>query len=55
MGRYAIERDQAEAVLGDSLDLVLEMIAEYEGDSVYVVRAREAASVWLQERRRQDR
>ena len=55
VGRYAIERDRAEAVLGDSLDLVLELIAEYEGGSVYVVRAREAASVWLQERRRQDR
>ena len=55
VGRYAIERDRAEAVLGDSLDLVLELIAEYEGGSVYVVRAREAASVWLQERRRRDR
>ena len=55
VGRYAIERDRAEAVLGDSLDAVLELIAEYGGGSVYVVRAREAASAWLRERRGQDR
>ena len=54
-GRYAIERDRAEAVLGDSLDTVLELVAEYGSGSVYVVRAKEAASAWLRERRRQDR
>ena len=51
VGRYAIERDRAEAVLGDSLDAILELVAEYGGGSVYVVRAKEAARAWLRERR----
>ena len=55
VGRYAIERGRAEAVLGDSLDAVLELIAEYGGGSVYVVRAREAARAWLRERLGQGR
>ena len=51
VGRYAIDRERAQAVLGDTLDDVLESIAEYNGASVYVVRAKEAAGIWLRARR----
>ena len=52
--RYAIDRGLAEAVLGEALDDVLELVAEYGGSSVYVVRAKEAAGAWLRERQGED-
>ena len=48
--RYAIDQRLAIGVLGDTLDDVLCLVAEYEGSNVYVVGAKEAARGWLRER-----
>ena len=51
LGRYAIDRGRAEAVLGGALDDVLALVAEYEGSNLYVMRAKEEAARWLRELR----
>ena len=50
LARYSINRDRATAVLGGALDEVLALVSEYEGNDVYVVRAKDEAGAWLMER-----
>jgi len=47
---YMIDRDRAEALFGERLDEALELLAEYDGGSLYAARAKEAAASWLRER-----
>lgn len=51
INRYTIDRGRMTAFFGDHLDEVLNVLASYQGNDPYAVRARGAARDWLDERR----
>jgi hypothetical protein len=51
INRYTIDRTRMTAFFGDRLDEVLHVMASYQGNDAYAVRARDAAKDWLHERR----
>ena len=48
---YEIDRDRMRALFADHLDEALELLANYTGDNVCVVRAIDGAREWIDERR----
>ena len=52
--RYKIDRDRMAALFERRLDEALELLANYDGDSPYAVRAKDDARSWIEERRSQE-
>lgn len=52
--RYKIDRERMTALCGDRLDEVLALLAEYDGENPYAVRAKQDAAEWLNERDAED-
>ena len=50
---YKIDRERMTTLFGERLNEVLALLAEYEGDNAYAVRAKNDAKSWLVERRPQ--
>ncbi len=50
---YKIDRERMTTLFGERLNEVLTLLAEYEGDNAYAVRAKDDAKSWLVERRPQ--
>ena len=51
INRYTIDRTRMTGFFGDRLDEVLDVLASYQGNEAFAVRARDAAKDWLHERR----
>jgi len=51
INRYRIDRERLAALFGQHLDDMLALLASYRGDNASVIRAREEARTWLDERR----
>ena len=52
--RYKIDRERMTALFGRRIDEALELLADYDGDSPYAVRAKDDAKLWLAERRSEE-
>ncbi len=53
INRYKIDRERMTALFEERLDEALALLAEYDGDNAYAVRAKPDAEAWLKERRSQ--
>ena len=51
--RYKVDRERMKVLFGERLDEALSLLAEYDGDNPYAVRAKEDAKSWVRERRSQ--
>ena len=51
INRFEINRARMTALFADRLDEVLELLANYTGENAYAVRAIDAATAWIDERR----
>lgn len=49
--RYKIDRERMTVLFGGRLDEALTLLAEYDGDNAYAIRAKDDAESWLRERR----
>ena len=49
--RYEIDRERMASLFGEDLDAVLRLMAEYNGDDEYAVRAKDDATSWMEERK----
>ena len=52
--RYKIDRERMTVLFGEHLDEALTLLAEYDGDNPYAVRAKDDAKSWLRERLSQE-
>ncbi len=48
---YEIDRERMASLFGEKLDEMLRLLAEYNGDDEYAVRAKDDARSWIKERR----